>query len=135
MSNVTDLKCTLENFEELIAAIIAENCSEMFKYGRKLLRKNYYDPEDTEANNEPIKKGNNLIYDTSKSTVENRYNEAKNWFTDPKSEFNTYWKDMMSVCKREESILNGTQIASAIDQMIQDVENYPEDTRSFRQEK
>lgn len=136
MANVNDLNCTLENFEALIAAIVAENCSEMFKYGRKILRKEYYDPNDPEANNEPVKYTRGTpVYDTSRSTVENSYRAAKEWFIDPKSEFNTYWKDAMSMCKNEETLLDGKAIADAIDMMIEDTENYPEDERSFRQNK
>lgn len=136
MANVNDINCTLENFEALIAAIVAENCSEMYKYGRKIVRKKYYDPSDPEANNEPVKYTNGkAVYDTSRKTVESRYNAAKDWFLDPRSPFNTYWKQAMTICKNEETLLDGKAIAEAIDQMIEDVDAYPEDRRSFRQEK
>lgn len=131
MANVTELNCTLESFESLIAAIVAENCANMFYYGRKLLRKEYYDENDPKAKNYDDK-GEKL---TTRKRMEALYNEDKEWFIDPKSDFNTYWKDMMSLCKNEETRLNGKEIAAAIEAMIEDTEKYPEDERSFRQEK
>lgn len=128
---INELNGTLANFEELIAAIVAENCANMFYWGRKLIRKEYYDPQDPEALNYDAK-GKKL---TSKKRVEALYNEDKEWLTDPNSDFNTYWKSMMFTCKRgnEETLLDGKQIAEAIDIMIEDIDNFPEDERSFRQ--
>ena len=126
MTTANDINGFLSNFEELIAAIIAENCSEMYKWGRKLLRKKYNDPSDPEA------KGIE-----SEKAVENNYNDAKDWFLNPRSEFNNYWKSMMALCKDKsnevnEDLFNGKEIARAIDAMIEDTENFPEDVKSFR---
>ncbi len=131
MANVNDINCTIDGFESLIAAIVAENCTAMYLWGRKLVRKDYYDPSDPEAR-QVDEKGNKRI---SKKKCEANYNEYKDWLIDPRSDFNTYWKDMIALVKDGETRLNGKEIAAAIDMMIEDVDNYPEDERSFRQEK
>lgn len=131
MSRVTKLYFTLDQFEDLVVAIVAQACSDMYGWGRRLVRKNYYDPSDPEA----IQYSTGTRKNISKKKVEDHYNEAKEWLTDPNSEFNTYYKAMIAAIKDSESCLNGKQIAETIDMMIENVNDYPEDQRSFRQDK
>lgn len=132
MSSARDIDNFLDGCEQMIAAIVAQACTDYFADSRHLMNGEYYDPSDPKALNE-YKKGSAMVKYISRKKLESKIEYLRDWFTNPASEFNSFWKITMSQIQNDESALDGKAILARLDEMVADTATYPENIHSFRQ--
>lgn len=132
MSSARDIGNFLDGCEQMIAAMVAQACTDYFANSRHLMNGEYYDPSDPKALNE-YKKGDKIVKYISRAKLEAKIEYLRDWFTNPASDFNSFWKATMSQIKNSESVLDGKAILARLDEMVADTDTYPENIHSFRQ--
>ena len=132
MSSVRDIDNFLDGCEQMIAAMIAQTCTDYYANCRCLMNGNYYDPSDTKAKNE-YKKGSKMVKYISRKKLESKIADLRDWFINPGSPFNSFWKTALSQIQNEESVLDGKAILDRLDDMVADTTTFPENVHSFRQ--
>lgn len=132
MSSVRDIDNFLDGCEQMIAAMVAQTCTDYYANCRCLMNGNYYDPSDPKAKNE-YKKGNKMVKYISRKKLEAKIADLRDWFINPGSPFNSFWKTALSQIQNEESILDGKAILDRLDAMVADTTTFPENVHSFRQ--
>lgn len=132
MSSVRDLNNFLGGCEQMIASIIAQACTDYFANCRCLMNGEYYDPSDPKAMNE-YKKGDKMVKYISRKKLETKIAELRDWFINPASDFNSFWKAAISQIQNEESVLDGKAIIDRLDDMVADTTTFPENVHSFKQ--
>lgn len=132
MSSVRDIDNFLDGCEQMIAAMVAQACTDYYAYCRNLMNGNYYDPSDPKAKNE-YKKGDKMVKYISRRKLESKIEGLRDWFTNPGSLFNSFWKTALSQIQHEESCLDGKAILDRLDDMVADTTTFPENVHSFRQ--
>ena len=131
MSSVKDIDNFLDGCEQMIAAMIAHACTDYFENSRLLMNGYYYDLSDPKAKN-TCKKGNEIVKYINKAKLEAKITEVREWFINPTSDFNKFWKTAVSQIQNEESVLDGKAIIDRLDDMIADTTTFPETVHSFR---
>ena len=107
MAIVAEICNSIGAYEALAASVIAQTCEDYFADARALKNKDF---------RKYTEKG-------YKTKIEN----YRDWFLNPASDFNTFYK---GVCTNE-ALLNGKEILNRLDMMVEDTEQFPENTFNF----